>query len=941
MIMKNLSVIFRAATAAALMAVLFFLPSCSDNDDIDPSQIEEGFGSSYEVTLPADFSDRFPEGEAIVNFVYQTGNVPVSVKADHYVRNGRSVLKLQQHLRQGEYVVTSVQTSGPDKVQDHHMGCSVNVGASSNTVSPENYDMAKLLFGEGTSRNPYRIASETGFVMMREMFSEGKNSSKDVCFMQVADIDMTRFYNKGFVPICNTQAFPFEGYFDGRGHKISYCAVRTLDSKDAPASEAVPATGLFGYVAGATFRNVVMENPVVMGAGASGSLIGAVVGISGVDQTPTVVDNVRVRVNSSAASEVFGINFVGGIVGGIEANAVLTMTGCVNENLPVSNREDGSFVGGLVGGGTLNASVAMDSCANHANVHSYGTRCAGGIIGGVFESNISDCVNNGSVIGEDCLGTGGIAGGIGASALVAVVNNGHVSGDVGTGGIVGSTVLRKSDGTYSDVTIGSAHNYGYVEGNDNTGGIVGEAQASLSDCYNKGEVCGHGTFAGGIAGYAPVAVIHSCYNNAAVNARECAAGVVGRSSYYILTACSNLGAVTSSGMSGGILGLGGSTGMVNFCNNYGQVGGSSMAGGIVARAGDSDSLTEDDIASLVEGDVKTAYKILRALNIPPIKLPDFIVKIKKVRKVTKAARSVIDVVKAAANPLQLEDLSKWDELYDQEVPARCDEMYASMHRDVAAAIPSSGFNLSGIGSLPGAVYSNVKDFDNSLSEEDEDAYSDAIHDRLEEINSQVAAVEKAREVILAVEKCVIAVAGFVVTGPTAAVTSLVLTSAISTIGTVTQRMDNCVEVSQCCNFGTVSAGDDGFGIVARLGDHLRLYDCFNAGICSGAGIADKTWNIIDDIDIYRTLTVGIMDQKSFGNSKGDSQCALFCWGTKDGSSQDQQWQAEHGVLTTEQLADKSNFTWGVHSFDFDNQKTWRYLVPDVPTPYNNLYHSFR
>lgn len=149
MIMKKLSVIFRAAAVAALVTVPFFFPSCSDKDDFDPSRIEEGFGSSYEVTLPADFSDRFPEGEAVVNFVYQAGNVPVSVKADHYVRNGRSVLKLQQHLRQGEYVVTSVQTSGPDKVQDHHMGCSVNVGASSNTVSPENYDMEKLLLGKG------------------------------------------------------------------------------------------------------------------------------------------------------------------------------------------------------------------------------------------------------------------------------------------------------------------------------------------------------------------------------------------------------------------------------------------------------------------------------------------------------------------------------------------------------------------------------------------------------------------------------------------------------------------------------------------------------------------------------------------------------------------------------------------------------------------------
>lgn len=937
--MKKFSYIFRAATAVALVAILFSIQACN-NDDNEPSEVEAGFGTRSEVTLPADFSSRFPEGEAIVNLVYQPGNVPVSVKARHYVKDGRSVIDFHQHLRQGDYVVTSLQVTDGDSVQDHHMGCTVSVGASSNSVSPENYDPVKLLFGEGTSRNPYRIASETGFAMMREMFADGKNSSKDVCFMQVADIDMTRYYNKGFRPVCNVLAFPFEGLFDGRGHKISYCAVRTLDSKDAPASDIVPATGLFGYVAGATFRNVVMENPVVIGAGASGSLIGAVVGISGVDQTPTVVDNVRVRVKSSDASEVFGINFVGGIVGGVEANAVLMMTKCVNENLPVSNRKDGSFVGGLVGGGTVNASVAIDSCANYANVYAEGTRCAGGIIGGVSESNISDCVNYGDVTGNQCLGTGGIAGGIGASALAAVVNNGHVTGQVGTGGIVGSSVMRKSDGTYSDVTVGSAHNYGLVEGMDNTGGIVGEAQASVSDSYNKGEVRGHGTFAGGIVGYAPVAVIHSCYNNGHVNSRECSGGVLGRSSYYVVTACSNLSQVSSSGMSGGILGLGGSTGMVNFCNNYGSVSG-DIAGGIVARAGDSNSLTEDDIASLVEGDVKTTYKIFRTLNIPPIKLPDFIVKIKKARKVIKAARSVLDVVKAAANPLQLEDLGRWDELYDQEVPARCDEMCARMHQEVAAAIPSSGFSLSGISSLPKSVYSNVKDFDDSLSEDDEDAYSDAIHDRLEEINDQVAAVEKAREVVLAVEKCVIAVAGFVVSGPAAGITSLVVSNAISTIGTASTRMDNCIEVSQCCNFGTVSAGDNGFGIVARMGDHLRMSDCFNSGICSDSGIADKTYSTLDDIIVYRTLTVGTLNQNSFGNSIGDAGCGLFSWGAKDGSTQQYEWDTEHGVLTTDELTEKHHFTGIYHAYDFDNQKTWAYMVPAVPTPYNNIYHSFR
>lgn len=73
---------------------------------------------------------------------------------------------------------------------------------------------------------------------------------------------MTRDYNKGFEPIAPKSAYPFEGNYDGGGHSIYYCAVRTLDGKGAPTTGVVPATGLFGYVAGATFRNITMVDPV-------------------------------------------------------------------------------------------------------------------------------------------------------------------------------------------------------------------------------------------------------------------------------------------------------------------------------------------------------------------------------------------------------------------------------------------------------------------------------------------------------------------------------------------------------------------------------------------------------------------------------------------------------------------------------------------------------
>lgn len=44
------------------------------------------------------------------------------------------------------------------------------------------------------------------------------------------------------------------------------------------------------------------------------------------------------------------------------------------------------------------------------------------------------------------------------------------------------------------------------------------------------------------------------------------------------------------------------------------------------------------------------------------------------------------------------------------------------------------------------------------------------------------------------------------------------------------------------------------------------------------------------------------------------------------------------------LADKSTYTSATSQaepYDFDNNRYWTFLVPALPAPYNNFYHSFR
>lgn len=919
----------------SLLAVLALLmASCKDSND-EPVATEE-FGNQKYLELPADISAILPEGEATLSLVYENGETPLLVKVNHYVRCGKSVLDFGRRLRTGDYVVASATRSDGDESADEtHLGCRMKVESNSNSAYPSTFDIAKSLFGSGTPEDPYLIASANGLKIMRTLFAEGRHQSKDVCFLQIADIDMTRYYNKGFVPICARSAYPFAGSYDGGGHSIYYCAVRTFEGGGT--SEMVPATGLFGYAAGATFRNVTMVDPVSEGAGSTGTLVGAVVGIGGFDNTPTMFRNVRVRQQSSTASKVKGSQFVGGIVGGVDANAVLMMSGCVNENLVV---DGGSFSGGLVGGGTINSTVMLDSCVNRAAVINGGSRCKGGIIGGVETANISNCVNYGRVDAGPCMGVGGIAGGLGSSVLAAVVNYGEVSGGMGTGGIVGSTVLSRGDGCFNDVVMTSGHNYGSVRGSGNTGGIVGEAQAMLTDCYNRGPVVCSGTFAGGMIGFAPVAAIHSCYNNGPVSAAQCAAGIVGRSAYYVLIGNSNLSSVSSSGgMAAGILALGGSTGMVNFCANYGPIEGTDVSGGIVAKAGESYSLVESDVCSLVENYAKTTWKVLRAFNIPPFKVSDFMVALKKGQKVLKIFNSAIDVLKAVFTPEQLDDLDYWNSLYEKELPARNEELTALMHSDVAYSMPAFDFALGGIEQLPEKVNGNMTDFNNALQDDNDDKLSMAVHDRLADIDQQVAQVEQNREIAIAATSCVLAVAGMVVSGSGAVVTVLACSATVSAVGTFSQRFDNCVEISQCCNFGKVNAGDKGYGIVARLGDHVRLLECLSAGECSGYGISDKSDAPMDDIVAYRTISVGKINQNPYSEDNTLIYNGHFALADNDKNASS---SGQSCFTTAEELADRSTYSRYVNPpYDFDENRYWAFLVPAVPAPYNNRYFSFR
>lgn len=922
----------------ALLAVSFLLlAGCKDDDNTPAPGGDENYGQERRIELAADLSSEISTGEISCRLIYNA-NTPLAVKATHAVENGKSVFYLDAQLRVGRYVLASIiHKTSEETFSEANVGCALEVSTRANGVSPSTFDKLAGYFGTGTVDDPYRIASSTGFDVMRKLIEDGNNSFEGKYFLQTADINMVGSYNKGFRPIAHQQAFPFKGCYDGGGHIISYCAIRTLESKDQQVGSEVRASGLFGYACGATFRNVTMEDPVSIGASSTGTLIGAVLGTSGEIETPTYLDNCRVRRTSATASEVYGINFVGGLVGGVDAQAVLVMHRCVNEGLPVGNRSDGSFVGGLVGGGTVNATAIMDSCVNLTRVSAAGSRCAGGLIGGIETVNISNCMNKGDVSAthRSALGTGGIAGGLGTSTLAVVQNEGRISGYEGTGGIVGSTVISKSDGSYNDLIIASAHNYGAVYGSDNSGGIAGEAQAMLTDCYNRASIEATNTFAGGLAGYTPTIVVNNSYNNGSVDAKNFSGGLLGRASYYILTNSSNLAPVTASnGMAAGILALGGTTGMINFCTNYAPVSGTDLTAGIIAHAGETKSFTNCDIASVVISSGKTQFKLMKALKTPPKEISGMKALFKGAKKVVKIAASAKDLIEAIATPPLLQDISMWDELYNQKLDMRNEEMIARMNSEVFSSLPAYHGPLAGSIVLPGLVYDNSQAFTKSLEGDGDDLYADAVHGRLADISEQVAKIEQNREIALAVAGCILAVAGAVVSGGAATAAVVICSAAVTTVGNLTERMDNCIEISQCCNFGDISAGKNGYGIIAFQGDHLKLHNCFSAGAASGYGVADTALDGLDDVKPRRIISIGTINQDPFRGGSAVANQGLFF--LVDGTG-----KSKSGGCTAEELSLKSTYTDTESPFDFDDNKTWSFQSPIVPLPYNNLYFGFR
>lgn len=375
----------------------------------------------------------------------------------------------------------------------------------------------------------------------------------------------------GFVPVGGTTT-QFTGVFDGLNHTILNLTINRPAAADA---------GLFGYNAG-NVSNVTFVSPTVTGGVNTGALAGESsgrtynVGLSG-----GAVTSVGVGGSASTAGALIGTQWYNTIdssfVNGLVTVASNRMAGglagycfyCTISNSSASSDVFGvDYAGGLAG--SLYAGSILGSYAS-GNVVSTGTTAStGGLTGQSWGSTISSSFTFGNVTQS---GSGGYIGGLvgnNYSSITASYSTGTVTaltGPTDVGGLVG----RNSG------SISSSHALGDVNGAAYTGGLVGmNAGGSVSNVYASGAVSG-GDYTGGLIGYNQNAgvTVNIAYATGSVNGNNYVGGLIGF----------NSGIVRNTYATGSVTGVSYVGGLAGDNDMYGGAISNSYATGLITRTG--------------------------------------------------------------------------------------------------------------------------------------------------------------------------------------------------------------------------------------------------------------------------------------------------------------------------------------------------------------------
>ncbi|MFI3262343.1 MAG: hypothetical protein R3Y26_05490 [Rikenellaceae bacterium] len=227
--------------------------------------------------------------------------------------------------------------------------------------------------GTGTEGDPYQISTSDELRLFSGNVNMGLGYSGEY-FAMTQDIDLGGESNE-FIAIGNSTN-KFQGTFDGCGYEVSGLYINNSDSYQ----------GLFGYISGATIKNVGVSGDVI-----SSSYIG---GIAGRAYSSTVVNCYYAgSVSSSDTTN----SYIGGIVGYVSSTTFVV--NCYNTGNVNGNR----YVGGIVGY-TSGSYAIVTNCYSVGAVS--GSSYTGGVVGYRSSGTISNCYWDSYIYTGNGIGSG-------------------------------------------------------------------------------------------------------------------------------------------------------------------------------------------------------------------------------------------------------------------------------------------------------------------------------------------------------------------------------------------------------------------------------------------------------------------------------------------------------------------------------------------------------
>lgn len=227
--------------------------------------------------------------------------------------------------------------------------------------------LAHFSGGDGTEENPFQVR----IAQHLENVSYNLNAH----YIQVDDIagEFTRLSDSGN---------RFTGTYDGQGFTIS-----GLDIDDSSFGSGGH-QGLFGYIDGATLKNIhLIESTIIRFRPPAGLLVGH-------SENSTISG--CSAVGSIQPTDTIGAD-AGGLIGTISGGIVTDSWSDVE--MTVSNRYIGGFVGRVLGGAVIERCYALGYVTNNRT----GLLHTGGFVGRLDGGTINDCYARGNVIGTRSL----------------------------------------------------------------------------------------------------------------------------------------------------------------------------------------------------------------------------------------------------------------------------------------------------------------------------------------------------------------------------------------------------------------------------------------------------------------------------------------------------------------------------------------------------------